>query len=128
MAFRIVALFAFLSLVSLSLGDDVPKPIGPAEATKKIGENVTVRMEVKSAKLTKTNCFLNSEEDYKDAKNFTIFINQETLKKFTEAKIEDPATHFLKKTVEVTGKAILHLERPEIVPTAPDQIKIVEKK
>ena len=117
----------FLSM-PLVLAEDKPKPLGPAEAAKKVNEEVTLQMEVKSATLRENVCFLNSEEDFKDAKNFTVFIDKEALAKFKEAKIEDPAAHFKGKTVQVKGKVTLYRERPEIKLSGPDAIKVVEKK
>src|SRR5262245_5521260 len=113
---------------SVALAEDQPNPIGPAEAAKKVNEDVTLRMEVKSAALREGVCFLNSEEDFKDAKNFTVFIDQEALAKFKEAKIEDPAVEFKGKTVQVKGKVTLYRDRPEIKVSGPDAIKIVAKK
>jgi DNA/RNA endonuclease YhcR with UshA esterase domain len=113
---------------SMAAGQETSKPIGPEEAAKKVNEKVQVLMEVKSAKLTKKVCFLNSEEDYKDAKNFTLFIDEETLAKFKEAKIEDPAAHFKGKLVEVKGSVTLYRDRPEIKLTGPSDIKVIEKK
>jgi len=123
--FALLSSYLWLSLVSAA---DPPKPIGPAEAAKKVNEEVTLRMEVKSATLRRETCFLNSEEDFKDAKNFTLFIDKEALAKFKEAKILDPAAHFKGKTVQVKGKVILYRDRPEIKLTGPDAIKVVEKK
>jgi DNA/RNA endonuclease YhcR with UshA esterase domain len=117
----------FLWLV-LAVAEDQPKPLGPAEATKKVNEEVTLQMEVKSANLRQGVCFLNSEADFKDAKNFTVFIDKDALAKFKEAKIEDPAAHFKGKTVQVKGKVTLYRDRPEIKLTGPDAIQIVEKK
>jgi hypothetical protein len=100
-------LLGFAVLVVLpwaTIADEPPKPIGPAEAAKKVGEQVTLRMEVKSAALRSGVCFLNSEEDYQDAKNFTVFLDKEALQKFKEAKIDDPAAHFKGKAVQVKGK------------------------
>lgn len=112
------------------LGLDAPAdgtPITPAEAAKKINEKVIVEMEVKSSG-GNTNCYLNSEADYKDEKNFTIFIPKETLAKFKEAKIDNPATHFKGKTVRVTGTVTLSREKPQIKVDETSQIKVVEKK
>jgi DNA/RNA endonuclease YhcR with UshA esterase domain len=107
---------------------EAPKPIGPVEAAKKVDEQVVVLMEVKSAKLTKSACFLNSEDDFKDKKNFTIYIDKDALAKFKEAKIDDPAAHFKGKTIEAKGKVMLYKDRPEIKLAGPAEIKIVEKK
>jgi DNA/RNA endonuclease YhcR with UshA esterase domain len=85
-------------------------------------------MEVKSAALRSGVCFLNSEEDYQDAKNFTVFLDKEALQKFKEAKVDDPAAQFKGKTVQVKGKVKLYRDRPEIALSGPDQIEIVDKK
>jgi DNA/RNA endonuclease YhcR with UshA esterase domain len=85
-------------------------------------------MEVKSATLRGTNCFLNSEKDFRDPKNLTLFIDKDALAKFKEAKIDDPAAHFKGKTVHVEGKVVLYRDRPEIKVSGPDAIKVVEKK
>jgi DNA/RNA endonuclease YhcR with UshA esterase domain len=113
---------------SVAGGQDAPKPITTAEAAKKVNEQVTLQMDVKSAALRGTTCFLNSEDDYRDEKNFTIFIDADALAKFKEGKIEDPAAHFKGKTVKVTGKVTLYRDRPQIKVSGPDAIKIVEKK
>jgi DNA/RNA endonuclease YhcR with UshA esterase domain len=122
------ALLGSLLWLSLAAAEDPPRPIGPAEAAKKVNEEVTLQMEVKSAALRQGGCFLNSEENFKDAKNFTAFIDKAGLAKFKEAKIEDPAAHFKGKTVQVKGKVLLYRDRPEIKLAGPDAIKVVEKK
>ena len=122
------AIFGSLLWLPLALAEDQPQPIGPAEAAEKVNQDVTLQMEVKSAALRESACFLNSEEDFKDAKNFTIFIDKETLAKFKEAKIDDPAAHFKGKTVQVTGKVTLYRDRPQIKLSGPDAVKVVEKK
>jgi len=104
------------------------KPLSPEEAAKKVGERVTVEMVVKSATLQESVCFLNSQEDFKDKNNFTVFLGRDALKKFKEAKIDDPAAHFKGKTVRVTSKVTLYREKPPIALDGPDQIQVVEKK
>jgi DNA/RNA endonuclease YhcR with UshA esterase domain len=126
-----ICLFALVCLfVSLPrlIAADPAKPIGPAEAAGKVNEQVTVEMEVKAATLRGSACFLNSQEDFKDPKNFTLFIDKDALGKFKEAKIDDPAAHFKGKVVRVEGKVVLYQNRPEIKLSGPDDIKIVERK
>jgi DNA/RNA endonuclease YhcR with UshA esterase domain len=123
--FTAIGLFAWLPC---ALGDDQTKPIGPADVAKKVNEQVTLEMEVKSATLQGTACFLNSEKDFRDPKNVTLFIDKDAVAKFKEAKIDDPAAHFKGKVVRVEGKVILYRDRPEIKLSGPDTIKIVEKK
>jgi DNA/RNA endonuclease YhcR with UshA esterase domain len=120
---------AFVLILSSAIwADDPPaKPIAPAEAAKKVNEKVTLEMEVKSTG-GKTANFLNSEADYKDAKNFTVFIPEEALEKFKKAKIDDPKAHYKGKTVRVTGTVTLYREKPQIKVEEPTQIEVVEKK
>jgi hypothetical protein len=84
------ALVLAVLLVSTSRADEPPsKAVTPAEAAKKVNEKVVVEFEVKSTGGNEAR-FLNSEADFKDAKNFTIFIPQAALEKFKTAKIDDP--------------------------------------
>ncbi len=122
-----VPLFALLLWIPVAGAEEKSKPITPEEAAKNVDKEVTLQMPVKAGRTGKSNCFLNSEEDFKDPKNFTVFIGPEALKKFKEAKIDDPAAHFKGKMVQVKGKVTLYRERPQIALTGPEQIKIVEK-
>ena len=109
----------------LTTAADTP-PLTPAEAAKRVNEKVVMRMEVKSTG-GDNNRYLNSEEDYKDAKNFTIFISKNDLEKFKKAGIEKPEVHFKGKLIEVTGTVVLQKEKPQIKVEEPDQIKVVSK-
>ena len=110
---------------SIALGDDV-SPITPAEAAKKINEKVVVEMEVKSTG-GKENHYLNSQEDFKDDKNFTIFISKDHLDKFKKVGIESPSAHYKAKVIRVTGTVVLEKLKPWIKVTDPDQIKVITK-
>ena len=105
-----------------------PKPLPPAEAAKKVNERVTVEMTVKAVGKSKAGdmYFLNSEEDYKSARNFTIVLRKGTLEKLRDDKI-DPAEHFAGKTVRATGTVKTYMDRPEIVVENPALLKVVEK-
>jgi DNA/RNA endonuclease YhcR with UshA esterase domain len=121
-------LLIILVLAPAVVADDTPaKPLSPADAAKKVNEKVVVEMEVKSTG-GKTNRYLNSEEDYKSAANFTVYIPKEVLDKFTEAKIDDPSDYYKGKTVRVSGTVVLYEDKPRIKIDSPDQIKVVEKK
>jgi DNA/RNA endonuclease YhcR with UshA esterase domain len=128
MALWKLSLLPALFALALAAGDDQSQPVSPAEAAKKVNEEVTLQMEVKSAAVRSGIAYLNSEADFKDAKNFTIFLDKGSLAKFKEAKIDDPAAHFKGKTIQVKGKVVLYKERPQIKVTTPDVIKIVEQK
>lgn len=125
---RFTALLSvFLIPVLVAADAPQPKPITPAEAAKKVTEKVTVAMLVKSTG-GRGNCYLNSEEDFNLATNFTIFISKDVKEKFKKAGIDNPAEYYNKKTIEVTGKVILFEEKPRIPVTEPEQIKVIEKK
>jgi DNA/RNA endonuclease YhcR with UshA esterase domain len=87
-------------------------------------------MEVKSTGKARGGAavFLNSEENYRDDKNFTIFLDKDALEKLKKAKIDDPAAHYKGKTIRVTGTVKLYRDKPEIAVTEPDQIQVVEKR
>jgi DNA/RNA endonuclease YhcR with UshA esterase domain len=124
---RLVSIpLAFLLVASACGEDKQVKPITPAEAAKKIDEKVTVEMEVKSTG-GKTGRFLNSEKDYKDEKNFTVFIPESSMEKFKKAKIDEPKTYYDGKTILVTGTVTLYQKKPQIKVEDPEQIKVKEK-
>jgi len=125
MRLGVFGILFFLLCLSLAGGQEPPKVIRPADAAKKVNEEVTLQMEVKSAVLRAKDCFLNSEKDFKDAENVTIFIDKEALAKFNGARIEDPAAYFKGKTVQVKGTVTLYRDRPEMKATGPDAIKVV---
>ena len=121
-------LLGSMAWLSGAAAEDAPKPLTPEEAVKKVDEVVTVQMEVKSASVKNGVSFLNSEADFKSAKNLTLFVDKAAMVKFKDAKINDPAEHFKGKTVTVKGKVVLFKERAEIKVDGPDAIKVVEKK
>jgi DNA/RNA endonuclease YhcR with UshA esterase domain len=102
-------------------------PLSPQEAVTRINEKVTVEMLVRAAK----NCqhclqvFLDSEADHRDPKNLAVAITKSGKARFTEAKIDDPATHFKGKVIRVTGTVSLRENRPQIEVDDPDQITVV---
>jgi DNA/RNA endonuclease YhcR with UshA esterase domain len=118
----------FLAFAFVRAADDKPAPITPADAASKVNQEVTLQMEVKSASTKNGLCFLNSEADFKDAKNVTIFIDKKAMEKFKEGKVEDPAAQFKGKTIQVKGKVTMHNEKPEIKVAGPDAITVIEKK
>src|SRR4051812_31268574 len=74
-----------------------PKPLGPAEARKKVGEEITVEMTVKAAKdrLEKRGkIYLDSEAGFKSEKNFAVVITRAGAASLKKAKVTNPAEHF----------------------------------
>jgi DNA/RNA endonuclease YhcR with UshA esterase domain len=111
-------------------GADADKVLGPVEARKKVGERITVQMEVKAAKdrLEKRGeIYLDSQENFKDEKNFAVVITKKGAASLKEAGIDDPAGHFKGKIIRAGGvvKEVSGVPRIEI--DEAKQIQVVEK-
>jgi DNA/RNA endonuclease YhcR with UshA esterase domain len=104
-------------------------PLSAPDARTRINEQVTVVMVVKAAK----NCqrcslmFFDSEENHHDPKNFAVAVTETGKGKFRKAKIDDPASHFKGKTIQVTGVVTVKDDQPQIEVDDPGQIEVVEK-
>ncbi len=116
-------------LMAIKASAQDTKPLTPVEAIKKVNEEVTLRMLVKTKnRLEKRGeIYLDSEEDFHDEQNLGIVITRTGAAKFNEAKVDDPAVHFQAKTIRVKGTVIIKDERPRIEVDDPKQIQIVEK-
>jgi DNA/RNA endonuclease YhcR with UshA esterase domain len=123
---RSTILIVALSLSNLLLAQEGPRPLTPEEAAKKVDEKVIVQMEVKSTGGS-TATFLNSMTDFRNRKNFTIFIPRDALPAFRKANIDDPAEYYKGKTIQVTGTVSLYRGQVEIKVDDPAQIKVIEK-
>ncbi len=126
---RVASLFLAALLAAPCYAADEPAVVKPEDARQHKDAKVTVEFTVAAGRelADKGICFLNSEKDHKLSSNFTAFITPAGLKKFKEeAKIEQPALHFFKKKIRVTGTVQLFKEQAEIKVESPEQIKIVE--
>lgn len=104
-----------------------PQVIRPEAAADHIGQTRTVEMQVRSARKGDSPiCFLNSETDHRDAKNFTAIIFKEGLAKFKSLGVESPEQHFKEKQIRVTGKIESYRGHPQIRIEDPKQIEIVK--
>jgi DNA/RNA endonuclease YhcR with UshA esterase domain len=101
------------------------KPLTPQEALSKVDQKVTVEMEVKSTG-GNTARYLNSEADFRDPKNFAVYIPQAALLRFYQAQIPDPAQFYKGKTIRVTGMVTLNRGRPQLRVDMPQQIQVVQ--
>ena len=110
MRFFVSALVALLACTSIAVAEE---PLTPEEAAQKVDELVTVKREVKKAAVRGAVGFLNSESDFRDPKNFTIFLGGTILTQMKDAGIADPVKHFEGKTVIVKGKVALRNDRPQ---------------
>lgn len=125
-SFALAVVVVCLSTLIVVAQQDV-KPIAPTEAAKKVNEKCTVEMVVASVGKSGTAVFLNSKENFRDADNFTVFINGEGIESFKQAKIIDIGDHFKGKTILVTGTVILYQERPQIAVEKAEQVQIRAK-
>jgi DNA/RNA endonuclease YhcR with UshA esterase domain len=114
--------FALLSPVA---AQEAPQPIDPAEAARRVDQVVTVEMTVKSARVVNDVCFLNSEADFKDPKNLTLFLGSDAITALRKAGVSNPAAHYRDKTVRIQGRVTLFRDRPQIVVNDPKELKIV---
>lgn len=101
------------------------KPLTPQEALNRVDQKVTVEMEVKSTG-GNTARYLNSEADFRDPRNFAIYIPQAALLRFYQAQIPDPAQFYKGKTIRVTGTVTLNRGRPQLRVDTPQQIQVVQ--
>jgi hypothetical protein len=126
-----LVLSALLAAAVLQANEEEARPLSPAEAIKQVGKKVTVQFKVRAAKdrlRKRGEIYLDSEKDFKDAKNLAVVVTRAGAAALKKAGIADPAGHFKGKTIRVTGKVIRKDERPRIEVDDARQIKLVEKK
>jgi hypothetical protein len=114
-------------------GDDdkkAEKVIPATEARNHVGQECTFEMKVKASKnaAKRKTYFLDSEEDFRDAKNLSVVISYDHADKFREAGIDDPSEHFKDKTIRVTGKVIEEDDQIRIRIEDPKKIELIEPK
>jgi alkaline phosphatase D len=108
----------------------IPLPEGvitAAEATKKVGEEVTVQMEVIAGRAVSggKRILLNSEKDFKSEKNLTVVLNEKGMTGKWEKATFDT---FKGKTIRVKGKVTLFQKQPQIEVNEEKVLVIVEAK
>ena len=120
-------LLAAVTLAAIAAGVD--RPLTPGEARKKVGEAVTVEMTVRATKdrLQKHGeIYLDSEEDFRDPKNFAVVITKVGVAQFKKAGIGDPAGHFKGKTIRVSGRVKDVKGVPRIEVGDPGRLKVAK--
>jgi hypothetical protein len=110
---------AVAPLATVVAMDNDTKALAPIEARKKLGEKITVEMTVQAAKdrLEKRGeIYLDSELNFRDAKNFAVIITRAGAASLKQAGIANPAEHFKNKKILATGKVkeVDHVPRIEI--------------
>ena len=95
-----------------------------------VGSQVKVQYVVRSSTLinAKKICFLNSQKDYRDKKNFAVVIKSDTLEAFADQGVANPAKHFYRKNIEVRGTVTRHQGKPQLLVTKFEQVKILNSK
>src|SRR5262249_4949588 len=122
----------FLPLVLLCVTSGATageKPLSPVAARAKVGERITVEMKVQAAKdrlEARGEIYLDAEQDFRDEKNFAVVITKAGAAKLKEAGIDDPAAHFLDKTIRASGEVKLVQDVPRIEIDDAKQIRLVQ--
>jgi hypothetical protein len=117
-------------LMTLNKSLRVHQLLTPVEARKQIGEEITVELTVRATKdrlEKRKEIYLDSEENFKDAKNFAIVINVTGAAKLKEKGIGDPAAFYKGKTIRVRGLVRVVDDIPRILVEDADQITVVAK-
>jgi hypothetical protein len=107
------------------------KPLTPVEARKAVGKTITVQMTVKAAKdrLEKRGeIYLDSDEDFKDEKNFAVVINKDGAVDLKKKGIDDPAAHFKNQVIVASGEVKEVDNVPRIEISEAKQIKLATDK
>lgn len=101
--------------------------VGPDEARRRLGEEVTVQFFVRGGRAVSggKRILLNSEADYRSERNFTVVVDAKAMTgKFEKATF---AT-FNGKTVRARGKVTKYQDQAEIVVEDAKQLEVVEGK
>jgi hypothetical protein len=110
---------------------DDSKSLTPEQARQQVGKTVTVEMRVRAAKdrLEKRGeIYLDSQEDFRDPRNFAVVVTRKGAAGFKDKGIADPAGHFRGKVICATGKVKEVQEVPRIEVDDPAQVRLVESK
>src|SRR5262245_40361331 len=86
--------------------DEKTEPLGPVEARKQIGKEITLKMTVKAAKdrlQKRGEIYLDAEENFRDEKNFAVVITKSGAASLRNAGIANPAEHFKDKMITAKG-------------------------
>ncbi len=104
------------------------KVIAASEARKHVDQTLTVEMTVESSRLLADRglCFLNSQKDFRDERNFTAVLLRSVLDKLKADGVADPVTHYQGKKLKVNGKITLYEGRPQIRVEDSKQIELIK--
>jgi hypothetical protein len=127
---RFLAFAVLILLAGASPDDEKTEVVVASDAKNHVDERCTVEMNVRSSKnaAPRMEYYLDSEEDFRDEKNFAVVISYDHADLFKKAGIEDPAAYYMGKKLRVTGKVIRENDQTRIRIENPDQIKVVDDK
>jgi hypothetical protein len=111
-------------------GDEKTQPLGPEEARKHVGKEITVKMTVKAAKdrLEKRGeIYLDAEENFRDEKNFAVVITKAGAASLNNAGIANIAERFKDKKITAKGMVKTVDDVPRIEIDDAKQIAVVGK-
>jgi alkaline phosphatase D len=93
-----------------------------------VGKEVTLEMKVVATGETKNGVliFLNSAADRTSADNFTVVLNKMAQTGLAKAGIAATRSHYDGKSIRVVGTLALYNNRPEIIVSEPDKIRVVD--
>jgi hypothetical protein len=125
-----MALMATMLLMGAAPDDVKPKVTAAPDAKNHVDERCTVEMTVRSSKnaAPRMEYYLDSEEDFRDEKNFAVVISYDHADLFKKAGVDDPAEYYMGKKLRVTGKVIHENDQTRMRVDNPEQIKVVDDK
>lgn len=103
--------------------------VKPEDALQHLGKKVTIEMTVVRAAYGKNNTtfFMNSEENYRDPKNFTVLLYEKAAEElFPDTDFAELEKKFKGKRIRITGIVKLYMGRAEILLEQPEQLEIIE--
>lgn len=101
--------------------------VGPEEARRRVGEEVTVQFPVRGGRAVSMGkrILLNSEPDFRSARNFTVVVHEKAM---TGPYEKAAFATFSGKTVRAKGKVTKYQDQFEIIVEDAGQLEIVEAK
>jgi hypothetical protein len=122
----VIIVVATGSMMSLAIAQDKPNPnaISPKEAAQQVGKRVTMRMGVRST-FKDVNHRLHNTPDPHSPRGFAVVIPQAALPEFKKVNIDDPATFYNLKTIQVTGKVQAIKSGSRMIVTNPKDILVI---
>lgn len=124
---RFAAFAVILVCGTMTAGDGQLNPIAPADAKDHVGQSITVEMTVKAAKKSakRKTVFLDSLEDFSDADNLGIAIDEDGEKEVSaKFSTTDLPAFFLNKSIRVSGTVARRDERTYIDVSRAAQVEL----